>query len=58
MDKEEKVLSKVLRRLRPYWALLVGTILLAGVNVAIGLYIPILVGPYRWSRCCGYGGSG
>lgn len=44
MDKEEKVLSKVLRRLRPYWALLVGTILLAGVNVAIGLYIPILVG--------------
>lgn len=44
MDKEEKVLSKVLLRLRRYWPMLIGSVLLAAVNVVIALYIPILVG--------------
>ena len=44
MGKEDKTLSKVLARLRPYWTWSCGIVLLAAVNVAIGLYIPILVG--------------
>jgi ATP-binding cassette subfamily B protein len=37
-------LKKVLIRLRPYWAALIASILLATVSVLVSLYIPILVG--------------
>ena len=44
-DKKQKgVLKKVLYRVRPYWAGLVASILLATVFVVMSLYIPILVG--------------
>ena len=45
-DKLNKasVLKKVLLRVRRYWAGLVVSVLLAGVYVAMSLYIPILVG--------------
>ena len=38
------ILKKVLLRLRPYWAALIASIVLAMVSVAMSLYIPILVG--------------
>lgn len=38
------ILKKVLLRLRPYWAALIASIVLATVSVAMSLYIPILVG--------------
>lgn len=38
------VLKKVLLRLRPYWAALIASLLLAIASVATSLYIPILVG--------------
>ena len=38
------VLKKVLLRLRPYWAALIASVLLAIASVATSLYIPILVG--------------
>ncbi len=42
--KQNGVLKKVLYRVRPYWAGLVASILLATVFVVMSLYIPILVG--------------
>ena len=39
-----QALRKVLRRLRPYWPMLIGSLVLATVNVLLSLYIPILVG--------------
>ena len=38
------VLKKVLLRLRPYWAALIASLVLATVSVLVSLYIPILVG--------------
>ena len=37
-------LKKVLLRLRPYWAALIASMVLATVSVLVSLYIPILVG--------------
>ena len=42
--KQNGVLKKVLYRVRPYWAGLVASILMATVFVVMSLYIPILVG--------------
>ena len=42
--KQNGILKKVLYRVRPYWAGLVASILLATVFVVMSLYIPILVG--------------
>ncbi len=39
-----QALREVLRRLRPYWPMLIGSLVLATVNVLLSLYIPILVG--------------
>ena len=44
MNDQNNVLGKVLRRVRPYWAALIGSLLLALLYVAMTLYIPILVG--------------
>ena len=41
---KDDTLKKVLLRLRRYWAMLIVSLSLAAVNVAISLYIPILVG--------------
>ncbi len=43
-NKQMDVLKKVLHRIRPYWAGLAASLVLATVYVAMGLYIPILVG--------------
>ena len=37
-------LKKVLLRVRKYWTALIGSVLLAAVNVVMTLYIPVLVG--------------
>ena len=37
-------LKKVLLRLRPYWAALIASLVLATISVVMSLYIPILVG--------------
>ena len=37
-------LKKVLLRLRPYWAALIASMVLATISVLVSLYIPILVG--------------
>ena len=37
-------LSKVLLRVKRYWAAMIGSIALSAVYVAMSLYIPILVG--------------
>ena len=42
--KQNGVLKKVLYRVRPYWAGLAVSLLLATVYVVMSLYIPILVG--------------
>lgn len=44
MRSQSGVLKKVLLRLRPHWAALIASVLLAVVSVAMSLYIPILVG--------------
>ena len=44
MTDQNSVLGKVLHRVRPYWAALIGSLLLALTYVAMTLYIPILVG--------------
>ena len=44
MTEQKLVLGKVLRRVRPYWAALIGSLALALLYVAMTLYIPILVG--------------
>ena len=41
---DKAVLKKVLYRVRPYWAGLIASVLLATVFVVMSLYIPILVG--------------
>ena len=41
---QSATLKKVLLRLRPYWAALIASMLLATVSVLVSLYIPILVG--------------
>ena len=41
---QKSVMKKVLRRIRPYWPALAGSLLLATLQVAMTLYIPILVG--------------
>ena len=43
-NNQKQVAGKVLRRMKPYGAPLVGSLLLALLNVAMTLYIPILVG--------------
>ena len=44
MAKQNTVLRKVLRYVRPYWFALIGSLVLALVYVAMTLYIPICVG--------------
>ena len=44
MANQKQVLGKVLRRVRPYAGILILSLLLATVQVAMILYIPILVG--------------
>ena len=44
MANQKQTLGKVLRRVRPYWAALIGSMLLALLHVAMTLIIPILVG--------------
>jgi len=44
MTEQKLVFGKVLRRVRPYWAALIGSLTLALLYVAMTLYIPILVG--------------
>ena len=44
MRENREIISKVLRRVRPYRGHLIGSLLLALVYVAMSLYIPILVG--------------
>ena len=41
---QSATLKKVLLRLRPYWAALIASMVLATVSVLVSLYIPILVG--------------
>ena len=41
---QSQILKKVLLRLRPYWAALIASVVLAVLSVAMSLYIPILVG--------------
>ena len=41
---QKGTLGKVLRYIRPYWALVALSIFLAAVTVASSLYIPILTG--------------
>lgn len=43
-ETQSTVLKKVIFRLRPYWAALIASIVLATVSVLVSLYIPILVG--------------
>ena len=45
-DKKSQgaTLKKVLLRLRPYWAALIASMVLATISVLVSLYIPILVG--------------
>ena len=43
-NNQNSVMKKVLRRIRPYWPALAGSLLLATLQVAMTLYIPILVG--------------
>lgn len=43
-NNQSAVMKKVLRRVKPYGAALIGSLLLATVYVAMTLYIPILVG--------------
>ena len=43
-NNQKSVMKKVLRRIRPYWPALAGSLLLATLQVAMTLYIPILVG--------------
>ena len=42
--KQNGALKKVLMRVRPYWAGLIASVILATVYVVMSLYIPILVG--------------
>ncbi|MBQ7345175.1 MAG: ABC transporter ATP-binding protein [Oscillospiraceae bacterium] len=44
LKKKDDTLKKVLFRLRRYWAALIMSLILATLNVAISLYIPVLVG--------------
>ena len=44
MRENREIISKVLRRVRPYWGHLILSLLLALIYVAMSLYIPILVG--------------
>ena len=44
MRENKVVLSKVLRRVKPYWGHLILSLLLALLYVAMSLYIPVLVG--------------
>ena len=44
MRKNKVVISKVLRRVKPYWGHLIVSLLLALLYVAMSLYIPVLVG--------------
>ena len=44
MRENKIIISKVLRRVRPYWGHLILSLLLALLYVAMSLYIPILVG--------------
>ena len=44
MRENKVVISKVLRRVRPYWGHLIVSLLLALLYVAMSLYIPVLVG--------------
>ena len=44
MRENKVVISKVLRRVRPYWGQLICSLLLALLYVAMSLYIPVLVG--------------
>ena len=44
MRENKIVISKVLRRVRPYWGHLILSLLLALLYVAMSLYIPVLVG--------------
>ena len=41
---EKGTLKKVLRYLKPYWALVLLSILLSAVTVALTLYVPVLIG--------------
>lgn len=43
-ETQSTVLKKVIFRLRPYWAALIASLVLATVSVLVSLYIPILVG--------------
>ena len=43
-NNQKSVMKKVLHRIRPYWPALAGSLLLATLQVAMTLYIPILVG--------------
>ena len=44
MRENKVVISKVLRRVKPYWGHLILSLLLALLYVAMSLYIPVLVG--------------
>ena len=44
MRENKIVIAKVLRRVKPYWGLLIVSLLLALLYVAMSLYIPVLVG--------------
>ena len=44
MAKQNEVLKKVLRAVKRYWPVLIGSVCLAAVSVVMTLYIPILVG--------------
>ena len=44
MRENKVVISKVLRRVKPYWGHLIISLLLALLYVAMSLYIPVLVG--------------
>ena len=44
MRENKVVIAKVLRRVKPYWGLLIVSLLLALLYVAMSLYIPVLVG--------------
>ena len=44
MHENKVVISKVLRRVKPYWGHLICSLLLALLYVAMSLYIPVLVG--------------
>ena len=44
MRENKVVISKVLRRVKPYWGHLIVSLLLALLYVAMSLYIPVLVG--------------